>query len=140
MLNSRFNKIKKIIRIIICIFVVWLFIPYAEVGYLTMKYGKYFEKEYAQSSWFDEEPYMSVKVFRYKDEKARVISDSKFIKEYMEDKRENIAVVCYGALYVMLFQYDGKEWKLDKLDSGGERFMVLQSATTSNATWPYYLW
>lgn len=50
----------------------WIFIPYAEVGYLTMKYGKYFEKEYAQSSWFDEEPYMSVKVFRYKDEKARV--------------------------------------------------------------------
>ena len=127
------GKKKKFIACIIAAFIIWLFWGYVEVGVLTWKYGDIFEKEYRQSYYFMYSNLGKARVFRYKDEKARVSSDSKFVEEFMEDERENVAVVCYSTEIVAIFEYDGTEWVFDN-------FGVLQSPTTSTATWPFYLW
>ena len=77
----------------------------------------------------------------------------------MSDNREDIAIVCYGSMYVLVFKNDDGNWKLDTMNGEGENssskyfpyFLVkfststygsntvLQSATTSNFIWPYYL-
>ena len=138
-MNKKKNTIiNKIIKLFLLLLVIWILVPYVEVEYLTRKYGKYFEEGYRQSMYFLEDPYMEAEILRYKDEKARIYTDSKLVKMAMDDKREDIAIVCYGSMYVLVFQEDNGNWKLDTMNGKGEYFIVLQSATTSNFIWPYY--
>ena len=120
---------KKTARIFLCLLliliVLWLFFPYFQVANLTRQYGKYFKESYTQSEWFREENFASVRVLRYKEEYAKVATDSEFVREMMRDERKNIAVVCYNSIYVMVFRYEEGEWKLDIRDGGGENWIVL---------------
>lgn len=132
-----FCKMSKLF--LIMVIVVLVLEPYVEVENLTRKYGTYFEEGYRQSVYFLNDSYMEAKVLRYKNEKARIYTDSKLLKMAMSDNRENIAIVCYGSMYIFVFQYVDGNWKLDTMNGEGENFIVLQSATTSNFIWPYYL-
>ena len=133
---------KKIVRTIFCSLIIFiimsLFSPYFQVANLTRQYGEYFKESYTQSEWFREEDFASIRVLRYKDESAKVTTDSGFVREMMLDERKNIAVVCYDSIYVMVFQCEEGEWKLDIREGGAENWIVLQSATTSNVMWPFY--
>lgn len=125
---------------ILLVIVLWAFWPYIQVGVLTMKYGENFEEGYKQSEYFKEESYLKPRVLRYRNQKAGILTDSGLVKLMLKDEREDIAVVSYGSSMVMVFRYNGKEWVLDTLNSGGENFIMLQSATTDNLIWPFYLW
>jgi len=130
----------KLVKVACCIVVVLgLFRGYLEVGLLSLKYGYLFDEGYKQSGWFSDYPYMKPRVLRFRNFKATVYTDSRYIKEKMEDKRENIALINYGGSVAMCFIYDGNNWILDT--SGGyEDFIMLNSSTADNVVWPLYLW
>lgn len=121
------------------IFAVWLFWPYVEVKYLSWKYGKYFEEGYRESKYFANDPYMKTRVLRYRKERARIGTDSGLVKIMLEEDMENTAVVCYASVLVMVFRYNGEEWKMDTLDGYGENWIMIHSGTADNIIWPYYI-
>ena len=133
-------KIKKKWKWICCIVIaLWLFRGYVEVGILSLMYGHHFEEGYRQSGWFNDYAYIKPRVLRYGNYKATVDTDSAYIKEKMEDSRENIALINYGNHIAMCFIYDGDKWIMDT-SRGYEDFIMLTSATADNFVWPLYLW
>lgn len=140
MKNKAVKKICKLLVIIslLCL-CIWIFYPYVQVERLTREYGDYFEEGYRQISFFEKDPYMKPRVLRYQAEKARIATDSGFLKIMLEDERENIAVVNYSGILAVVFINDGEGWRVDGNEKC-DRFIMLQSATADNVIWPFYLW
>lgn len=128
----KLTKYKKIIiYVIISIMFIWIFLPYYQIWKLTNKYGDYFEERYKEISFYEDLSYLKPRVARYKNEKANIYTDAGSLKQSMDDKRNNVAVVYYGTKLYIRFCYVDNEWIIDGWDA-------IFTGPIDCQTWPVY--